>query len=479
MDLDRLKDEFGHSGNEGAVLACVLRNPDLFYEVETNLDETDFLTDHNRALWSIIRALVRESVSSLDTTSILTQASSMGLEKEIHGYAYVSALFDKEVNPSNLDFYVSKVVDASAKYKMLRLTNNLVETINKNKSLSPDTLSAKDILDGAQAKLLKISLDSCRAAEATDLSEGLEDLLDEFRNSVVGSMGLFSGFPILDEKINGFEPGTLTVLGARPKTGKSATLLNWAINIAYEQGVPTLYIDTEMSKREQQTRLLSILSAIPERHIKKGLFRDSEDYSSLLESAQKIVASGILRHKYFPDFSAESLESLIRKEYHQNKVRCVIFDYIKLSDDDLTRMNNVKEHQSLGYLCSALKKIAGQLQIPVISAAQIGRLGANKSRVGASDFADSDRILRYANTLLGYAQKTKEELDEAEEKFGKEVARKMGTHRLQILSTRAGGEFYQGIDIYFRKEILTVREATEQTSEHTKEEGGSNDDFYA
>ena len=126
----------------------------------------------------------------------------------------------------------------------------------------------------------------------------------------------------------------------------------------------------------------------------------------------------------------------------------------------------------------ALKNLAGQLEIPVLTAAQIGREGANKGRVTATDFADSDRILRYANTLLGLAPKTQDEMKKLEEEYGRDAAIAMGTHRLQILDTRAGGTNFGGIDMYFRKQILTMQESRTQLRELMKGNGEEDNDGY-
>ena len=42
------KSKFEDRGNERAVIACVLQNPDLMVEVEAKLSERDILSDHHR-----------------------------------------------------------------------------------------------------------------------------------------------------------------------------------------------------------------------------------------------------------------------------------------------------------------------------------------------------------------------------------------------------------------------------------------------
>ena len=475
IDIERAKLEFQHAGNENAILACIMKDITRFYEVEPRLSESDFLTVPTRAIWNIIRYLIRQDVK-LDTTAILAQAESMDLLSKIpQAYDYISALFDKEVDTNNLSFYVDRVSDAGTKVKVLRVLNELEGMVEKNKNFSSDTLPATAIVDLAQSRFLEVSLEAQKASDAIDLGENIDLFIQELTSEEAGTMGLTTGFHRLDARLNGLEPGTLTVVGARPKVGKSALLLNWAAHIAYDLQMPVLYLDTEMSAREQKLRLLSILSGVPERSIKRGEFKNDSYATLRVQEAATIIKSGMIAHKYFPDFSAESIASITRKFYHQQGIGCLIFDYIKLSSDDLSRLGNVREHQSLGYLSSALKQVAGELNIPVVTAAQIGRVGANKGRITPADFADSDRVLRYANTLLGLSFKPKEELEKAEELFGRDIAWKMGSHRLQVLAARGGGEDFSGIDIHFRREILTVREADEQESERMKFEGGIDD----
>lgn len=473
MDLEQAKNKYAHAGNEAAVIACVLKDPTNFFEVEAKLSDNDFLSGHNRAAWTVIKSLARQGLTTIDAASILNQAEILKLEKHIGGYDYINALFEKNIDSQNIDFYITRVQDASTKLRVIQATSDIEDVTEKNKTLTGETLDAATIVDYAQQKFLQIAIDNERGAEAVNIADDLPALVEEAMSQPTRVRGIPTGLDLLDEAINGLEPGTLTVLGARPKTGKSALLMNMAKNIAYSSLQPVLYVDTEMNTREQQFRLLAILSGVPEREIKNGTFKDNPEWFKAVQDAIEISKSGLILHKYYPDFTPEGISSMIRKYHHQYGVSCLVFDYIKLPDADLQQIGNVKEYQALGYLCVALKNLAGQLQIPVVTAAQIGRQGANKGHVSSSDFADSDRILRYANTLLGLSYKSKDEMKKLEEEYGRDAALGMGTHRLQILDTRAGGSNYEGIDMYFRKEILTMQEAQIQKSQF---ESGDNEE---
>ncbi len=462
MTSEEVQHRFAHAGNEAAVIACVLRDASNYFQVESKLTDNDFLTPHHRALWRIIKTLTRQDVVTLDAATILAQSEVLKLSDMIGGYDYINALFEKSVDPHNIDFYIDRLTDASTKFQVMEAIKDIEEVTDKNRVFTGDNLNADTIVEFAQDKFLQIAVSGQRGEDASDLAEGLDELLDEIASSPDGARGFPTSFPILDEAINGLETGTLTVLGARPKTGKSALLLNWAIHMAYQCKKPVLYLDTEMSTREQQFRALSILSGVPEREIKNGTYLQNPENGGLIRKAIEIMNSGLILHKYYPDFTPEGVCAQMRKYHHQGRADTLFFDYIKLAGSDLQQISSVKEHQALGYLCVALKNLAGELDIPVITAAQIGRGGANKGHATSADFADTDRILRYANTLLALSAKTQEDFKKAEEEYGRENTLKMGTHRLQILDTRGGGTNFEGIDLYFRKEILTMREAMVQ-----------------
>jgi replicative DNA helicase len=412
----------------------------------------------------------------LDAATLLNQAITLKLEDTVGGYDYINALFEKSIDPANIGFYLTRMLDASTKLRVLLAAEDIIDLAEKNRTLTGEGLDANTLVAGAQEKFLKIALENLRGDDPENLADGLDELLAEAVANPSRVRGLSTGLVSLDEAVNGLEPGTLTVVGARPKVGKSTLLLNWAAHIAYDCQTPILLIDTEMRKPEQQFRLVSILSRVPEKEIKNGTYDEDSQKVDRVRQARDIINSGLILHKYYPDFTAEGVAAMTRKFHHQGAIGCLFFDYIKLPDSDLQLMGRVKEHQALGYLCVALKNLAGQLNIPVVTAAQIGRVGS-QGRVTSSDFADSDRILRYANTLLGLSVKTGKELAKLEEEYGRERRRDAGSHRLQILDTRAGGTNPGGIDIHFRKEILFMEEAREQLSsfraESEEDEHGS------
>jgi hypothetical protein len=233
----------------------------------------------------------------------------------------------------------------------------------------------------------------------------------------------------------------------------STVCLNVASYLALKERKSVLYLDTEMSKDEYQTRLLSQISKVPERIIVNGLYVNDRKQLEAVYYGLEVIEKINLFHKYIPGFTMEEVKSLVRKYKAKNNIDVFFFDYIKMVD----MSENFNETQTIGYITSTLKDLAGIHNIPCFTACQIGRTGHDKSKVSSDEIADSDRILRYCSMLMSLTRKDKKEIDQ----FG--IA--SGTHRLQVLENRSGSTLYNGIDLMVKAPILTVEEAGVQSAD--------------
>ena len=123
----------------------------------------------------------------------------------------------------------------------------------------------------------------------------------------------------------------------------------------------------------------------------------------------------------------------------------------------------------LGDVTTALKDIAGELNIPVLAANQINR---------QQDIADSDRILRYADVLMFFKPKSNEEFKKIEEGYGKFRMGDFGSHKLIITDSRRGGTTPpEGIDFQFLKRYLKIVEAQAQRIDYNEYEKKEKEEY--
>lgn len=446
------KDRYVKPSAERAVLSLCFKSIESFIEVSSKLAADDFLDDSNRAIFSVFSSLFGEGVEKFDTTTVAAYLNELGVLDVVGGYPYIDALSQSDIDVANLHVYIRKVLGASLLYKLEARLEDSVDKVHQHADRGD--YSSEEVISEVEDSILSLSLDTLRIEDGKDISDGIYELLKEYEEEPATIRGIRSGFPILDRLLNGFVGGGLYVVAARPKQGKSTLSTNWACNMAYQQKVPVLYIDTEMSFREDfQPRVISHLSGVPERIIKNGLYTKDEQQREAVYYAAKVMQRMKLIHKYMPGFKMEDVRSVIRKYHARDKIGAVFFDYIKMVELN----ENFNETQTLGYLTSSLKDLAGVLDIPVITSVQINRMGEGKNFISSDMIADSDRVLRYCNVLMALAPKSTKEIQE----HGEEC----GTHRLQILDNRSGSSFYSGIDLMSKATVITFEEAKSQSTD--------------
>ena len=218
---------------------------------------------------------------------------------------------------------------------------------------------------------------------------------------------------------------------------------------------PVLVISTEMYSDEDISRLIAMRAQVKERRVFTGQAYNDPEEKILIEAALHQIKEAKIFHRYLPNFNADSICNLINYFKLKYDIGLAIFDYIKLetvrSDGILERR---REDQILGDITNALKMSAGILNIPVISACQIN----NRSDL----VADSDRIVRYCNTLIEFKSKSPEELEV------QSPVEEYGTHWLHVTYCRSGSN--KKIPIAFYKPCSKILEAKKFQSEETEED---------
>jgi replicative DNA helicase len=437
MTREEQKELFCKPTDERALLSYCLKNIDKYYDLVHKLSHSDFLYSDHDVVFTLLGCLVQQGVKTFDLPMLINSAQESGVLANIGGIDYLRSINEMNVSDDNFNIYFQTVLEASTKFKLYNLLKENIKLIESN---AKEGKTSADLIGSIETNVLDLSTESKAIREPMDLAEGLSELIEERKLNEVKQMGISTGFPILDFQIDGLVPGTLNIISARLKVGKSAVLSNIAAHVAYVVGIPVLYIDTEMSFGQWRDRIIASMSGVRERDIKHGGY-NAEIYDKIINKCVKIVDNGKLFHEFMPGYNVEKIVALYKKYKLKHNIGLMIFDYIKEPDSSsLDRQR--KEYQVLGDVTTKLKDLAGELDIPALAAAQINR---------ANDIADSDRIARYADVICQLMVKTEEELEDGGDKGG--------THKLVVRETRRGGSTpSEGISFKFFKEQLSIKE---------------------
>lgn len=421
---------------ERALLAFAMAEADYYYDISSKMMVEDFLDPENRVVFSVMGSLAKKGFEKFDMTAIANEAQSNGALDAAGGYKYLNSLSMIEKNFSNYDQYLKEVLDASTKFKLHSILSDNLNQLEKKADLTAD-----DSIGAIETQIMDLSTESRAIDEPIDIGAEIGSYIEMMRENKIEMTGIDTGYPILNKQIDGMEPGTLMLIAARKKKGKSAFLTNIGCYVAYDAPnkyrCPVLYIDTELPFNQWKTRVLSNISGIKEREIKHGGY--SDDQYERLKKAEELMKIGKLYHHFMPGYSVDKLVALVKKYKIKENIGLVIFDYIK---EPGKRDANRQEHQILGEVTTKLKDLAGELNIPALGAVQLSR--ENK-------VADSDKISRYADIVAFWSERDAEEI----EKNGFES----GNYKLRIMDSRRGGRTTEdGITYKFYKQRLAIRE---------------------
>ena len=442
-------------GSERAILSIILRYPDKIVECESNNLKSDhFSVDGHRYLYSIICFLyTNPEINSIDALLIYTSIRQPNVKTavdELGGLEYIESLFNAEIS-DNLSYYVKEIKDLYTKREIYTMSKNLQSGILQNKYESADIL-----ITDLQNKTLEVAVESESSDEVYRMGSDTERVLQERMENRSSIPGLAMGWTQYDSVTQGANGNDLIVIVGESKVGKSAILIQYVVNWSIRDGLPGLYLDTEMDSRNQEDRILSCLSGIPFEEVVNGQFAVDTIYGNAsskraaIEGATRKLQDNKCFHIYVPNFSADDVSKKIRKFKLKENIAYAIFDYIKLPSSEIAGLGDASEYQKLGYLTSALKDSAGICDIPVITAAQ-----GNKSLIGCNDpdanqLGGSYRILQIASKLMFLTHKSNAQM--MAENYTK------GNRRLFVKYQRNGKSNNEAINFQFEEPILRFKE---------------------
>ena len=444
---DKLQD----AGIEVSVLAGLLQHgPDCLLDIEEILTAKDFYWNHNQIIFNILQYLTKDKqVQSFDLPSILTAAKelSLGILKDKDPTTYLDALFDNQVlsqeNTQKLSVVLYKLSLARQGIKHLfAAKKGLLEVTGKE--------DVSEIIEKIEEPVFNFT------GQLLTQEQGIQPLCDNFIEALKelaanpqDMVGLPTGNSKWDTAIGGgLRRGTVNIVAARAKIGKSFWCMNVARNVA-ENGIPVLYLDTELSKAVQMNRLIALVTEVDLENIETGKFsKNDEERKKLWKNKDKIQGLPI-SHCSIAGHSAENAMSLARRwltkyvgfnSNGQANPCLLIYDYLKLTDMSVLK-NNTQEHQLLGFLISSLHDFAMKWSIPILATVQLNREGAEKD--GGQFIAGSDRIVWLGSNITILKKKTPKE-------FGEDPPSN-GTKKLIVTETRYGkgmqaGEYINIID---------------------------------
>ena len=327
----------------------------------------------------------------IDYLTIATELKRVGEYELVGGGYYIMSLTNDVSTAANIETHAAIIVQKFLLRETIRLSTNLI------KMAYEDSTDCFDLIDYAGTEINNL-LNVIEIKQAKKLEQLSNEVLADCFKSLTEEVP--TGVPIslhaLNKQTNGWRKGNLIILAARPAMGKTAVALDYAYYPA-TKGKAIGFFSLEMTGKELAGRLMSKESGISSQKINNNIVNTYE-----LSALKKDCLTFKDLPLYIDDTPALSIQRLRSKALRMKRefgIEMLIIDYLQLMDGASSKDNR---EQEISKISRGLKKLAKELDIPIIALSQLSRQVENRpsKKPQLSDLRDSGAIEQDADMVI-------------------------------------------------------------------------------
>jgi replicative DNA helicase len=370
---------------EETLLGTILEDNSIMDELTLSPDH--FLDIANRNTFKAMLSIKKKGFP-IDAASLRDELGDTGF-LFIGGHSRLLALENSVASVHAFKFYERMIVD---QWKVVT-----------TKDLLQQTLEGELNANGIQSLIKELSqVDEQGTQGHFDLKTHLVDM---YNLAMVPTpkkrSGIRTNYLDIDSKTDGFHGNELIIIGARPSMGKTAFILNLALNAGKDKAIPIIF-SLEMSSESLIKRMLSALGEVNGMKLKNPYHYLTDD-----EKGDWIKAIGQMEEIELkiddrPKQTVAEMKALVRKVKHENPGRDIIvfIDYLTLIKPSQDYKGNM--HAQITEISADLKVMAKQFDCPVVCLAQLSRSVEQRSdkHPMMSDLRESGSIEQDADIIM-------------------------------------------------------------------------------
>ncbi len=378
---------------ECGVLCGLLIDLEAFDNVSMEgLKSDDFYHPAHATIFLAMEQLQAES-EPINTVTLTDKLVAMKKLKGIGGVGKLAQLEIMFPTSAHVGAYCRIIIEKSILRRLISTATSIVELAHSQEK------KADEVIDNAEQSILAIRDKTAQKGMAPikDLVKQAMERFFEMQNNKDASMGVPSGFIDLDRLTNGFQPGELIIIAARPSMGKTAFTLNVAAHAAMQEQMPVGFFSLEMGCEQLIQRLVGSEARINLSNLRRGLVKGNE--SSKLTAAYGRLADAAMYIDESPTLNIGTLRNKCRRLVHNHDVKIIIIDYLQLMSSVTQYDNKATE---VGEISRGLKAIAREFNVPVIALSQLNRGVESRidKRPMMSDLRESGAIEQDADIIV-------------------------------------------------------------------------------
>jgi len=428
---------------EQCVLGSMLLDREAIGDVVLVLEAGDFYEPKHAEIFRTLTGLYDRN-QPVDLVLATNELNGAGRLEALGGVDFLVGLMESVPTAAHAQAYARLVRESSERRRLVEAANAILRDVAEGRQRA-----ISELVDSAERRIFAIA--HGKASEAAMPIEGLIrkalqriDALQEGGQDA--TRGLRTHYADLDKKLNGLAPGALYVIAGRPSMGKTSFALNILDHCCVRDGVPAVLFTLEVTKEQIAESLLCSNARVDAQRLMRGELSNDE-YAKVPEAAARLVKAPLFIDDS-PGLTIGRLRAKARRLKAHHDIGLIVVDYLQL----LNLGENAESRQiEIARMSAALKQLARELSVPVITLSQLNRSVEQRQdkRPLMGDLRESGSIEQDADAVL---------LLYREEYYNKEKLEARGKAEVILAKNRSGPT--GTIDLFFFPNMMRFENPT-------------------
>lgn len=389
---------------EASVLGGIyLRRSCLDLAPVAALEVEDFYSPAHQATFTAIRNLEVQA-KPIDPVTVDAELVRLGKSQAVGGLAFQASLALHCPSEANVEEYARIVSGLAARRRVIVATADVLDAL-----YAPP---AGEDLDGEAAKTFAVGrIEAVQVASSSGVRSigelvtarmrTLHRLASDREAGRISMTGIPTGVESLDRVLGGYQPGIVTIVGARPGMGKSSLLLA-ALDAATAAGFGAHAFLLEDSEESQADRAIARDSGVPGESIRRFELNRGQ-LADLASSVSRLRTRQQWHVEEDHPRDVHALVRAVRRERKRLGTRLVVVDYLQLLAGSASKKYGAgHRHLELDEVITTLMRASRNDKIAYVVASQLNRTLESRTdkRPTLADLRESGGIEEKAKAVI-------------------------------------------------------------------------------
>ncbi len=381
---------------EISVLGCGFLEKSALDKIMDEVSDDMFYSEANKIIYKTMKNLHINNIP-VDAQTVCNELDKSKSLSKVGGVEYITDIINSVPSTANLSYYINIIFEKAILRNLIAKSTKIQEDCYEEKD------NIVDIVENAERNILSVYNDKLGRdiQKIQDVLPEVQKTIESLSESKDEFTGIRTGYYDFDNMTRGLQKKQVIIIAGRPGCGKSAFALNIGLNAAIQGKKSVALFSLEMGVEEIAKRMFGCVGKIDGDVLKTGKLKNT-DWKKWNEAMSELSDT-----KFYIDDSGGLTVSEIRRKCRKLKnsddgLDLVIIDYLQLLSSSAKYAG--QRVQEVSEISRDIKKLAMELDIPVIALAQLSRSVEqrkgedNKPRL--SDLRESGSIEQDADIVL-------------------------------------------------------------------------------